>query len=130
MIDVVAWIHVCERRLLVVKSRGKDSFYLPGGKREIGEPDTITLTREIHEELRVTIQPDSVDPVITLIGAAHGQPAGTLVRMACYAAQCIGVIRVGAEIEEYAWISADQKEGCAPLVKQVLQFLLSNDQID
>ncbi|WP_222853731.1 hypothetical protein [Fodinicola acaciae] len=38
-IDSLAWIHVRDRRLLSVRTRGKDKFYPPGGKREPGESD-------------------------------------------------------------------------------------------
>ncbi|WP_308287346.1 NUDIX domain-containing protein [Actinomadura parmotrematis] len=40
-------------RVLSTRSRGKDVWYLPGGKREAGESDERTLLREIAEELAV-----------------------------------------------------------------------------
>jgi len=53
VIDNVALVHIHDRKLLVARSRGKDRWYLPGGKREPGESDEETLTREIREELSV-----------------------------------------------------------------------------
>jgi hypothetical protein len=41
------------------RSRGKDVYYLPGGKRGPGESDIDTLVREIHEGLSVAIVPDT-----------------------------------------------------------------------
>ncbi|HET6311147.1 MAG TPA: NUDIX domain-containing protein [Candidatus Nitrosotalea sp.] len=37
------------RRLLTVRTSGKDAFYLPGGKREPGESDLDALLREVRE---------------------------------------------------------------------------------
>lgn len=54
-IDKVAWILVEDGRVLSTRSRGKDVWYLPGGKREPGESDLETLRREIGEELSVDV---------------------------------------------------------------------------
>ncbi|GAA2793902.1 NUDIX hydrolase [Nonomuraea dietziae] len=56
-IDKIAWIHVADGKILSTRSRGKDVYYIPGGKREPGETDLDTLTREIDEELAITILP-------------------------------------------------------------------------
>ncbi|MDQ3403632.1 MAG: DNA mismatch repair protein MutT, partial [Actinomycetota bacterium] len=37
IIDKVAWIRIERGRMLCARSRGKDAYYLPGGKREHGE---------------------------------------------------------------------------------------------
>ena len=52
-IDTVAWVHLDSGRVLCARPRGKDIFYVPGGKREGGESDLQTLLREIAEELTV-----------------------------------------------------------------------------
>jgi 8-oxo-dGTP pyrophosphatase MutT (NUDIX family) len=41
----VAWIRLEEGRILSTRSRGKEVYYLPGGKREPGESDLDTLDR-------------------------------------------------------------------------------------
>ncbi len=50
-IEVVALAHLVDKRLLLVRSSGKDGFYLPGGKPDPGESDREALSREIREEL-------------------------------------------------------------------------------
>ncbi len=50
-IDKIAWVSITQGQLLCARSKGKDIFYLPGGKREPGESDADTLLREIDEEL-------------------------------------------------------------------------------
>lgn len=42
-------------RILLASSRGKNSFYLPGGKLECGETSKEALIREIKEELTLNL---------------------------------------------------------------------------
>ncbi len=55
IIDKLAWIIIKEKRILMCSQQGKSLFYLPGGKRDKGESDLKALTREIKEELQVTL---------------------------------------------------------------------------
>ena len=58
LVDTVAWVRVEDGRILCARPRGKDIFYVPGGKREDGESDLQTLLREIAEELTVALRPE------------------------------------------------------------------------
>lgn len=40
LIDKIAWIFVKDRKILCTRNQGKDVWYFPGGKREVGESDT------------------------------------------------------------------------------------------
>lgn len=60
LIDKLAWIEIKDNRILLTKSYGKDEYYIPGGKREPGETDEQALTREIYEELGVTIDKNTL----------------------------------------------------------------------
>ena len=44
-VDALGWVRIENRRLLGVRTSGKNSFYLPGGKREPGESDLDALPR-------------------------------------------------------------------------------------
>jgi 8-oxo-dGTP diphosphatase len=105
VIDKIAWIRLEHGAILSSRSRGKDVYYLPGGKREPGESDLDTLAREIREELSVSIAADTAAPVGTFHAQAHGHPGGTVVRMTCYTADYRGILRPAAEIEEIVWLS-------------------------
>lgn len=106
MIDKIAWLHLHEGQLLSTRSRGKDRYYLPGGKREPGETDTQTLLREIQEELTVILDPASLTCAGTFEAPAHGHSAGVLVRMTCYwAPHYTGTLQPAAEIEEVVWLT-------------------------
>lgn len=104
-IDKIAWLHLCGGEVLSTRSRGKDRYYLPGGKREAGETDAQTLRREISEELTVTLDPASLAHAGTFEAPAHGHPADVLVRMTCYYARYTGLLRPAAEIEEVVWLT-------------------------
>lgn len=86
-IDALAWVHVRDRRLLSVRTRGKAKFYLPGGKREPGEGDVAGLCREIREELGVELDPLTFRFFALLDEQADGFADGRRVRMTCYTAE-------------------------------------------
>jgi 8-oxo-dGTP diphosphatase len=116
MIDTVAWVHVENGRVLCARPRGKDVFYIPGGKREGAETDLQTLRREISEELTVALQPGTERHVGTYQAS---QPDGLVVRMSCYAAGYTGTLAASSEIDELAWFGyADRPR--VPPVDQLL----------
>ncbi|MDT0266056.1 NUDIX domain-containing protein [Streptomyces sp. DSM 44915] len=123
LIDTVAWVHLEDAKILGARSKGKDVFYIPGGKRAPGESDLETLTREVREELTVEIDPATARHVGTYTAAAHGHPAGTLVRMACYTADYRGTLTASSEIEEIAWLALADRERTAPVDHAVFDDL-------
>ena len=47
-IDKVAFLFLKDGKILSTRSRGKDKYYIPGGKREGNETDAETLIREVR----------------------------------------------------------------------------------
>jgi 8-oxo-dGTP diphosphatase len=115
VIDKVAWLHLEGRCILSTRSRGKDTYYIPGGKREPGETDEQCLCREIKEELSVSLTPGSLQSLGVFTAQAHGNPPGTLIQMACYAADYTGTLAPSAEIEEFAWLTYSDRDRVAPV---------------
>ena len=116
VIDTDAWVHLENGRILCARPRGKDVFYIPGGKREGAESDLETLRREISEELTVALLPGTVRHVGTYQASA---PCGLVVRMSCYAAGYSGTLAGSSEIDELAWFGyADRPR--VPAVDQLL----------
>jgi 8-oxo-dGTP diphosphatase len=111
VIDTVAWVRLENGRILCGRPRGKDVFFIPGGKREGTETDLQTLLREIAEELTVVLLPDTVRHV--------GTYEADQVRMSCYTADYRGTLKASSEIDELAWFSyADRPR--VPPVDQLL----------
>jgi len=73
-IDKVAFIEIRDRKILTARSKGKDKFYIPGGKREDNEGDLTTLEREVKEELSVDIRRDTAKSIGVFRAQAHGKP--------------------------------------------------------
>ena len=116
MIDTVAWVHMEGGRILCARPRGRDVFYIPGGKREGAETDLQTLRREISEELTVALLPGTERHVGTYQASV---PGGLVVRMSCYAAGYTGTLAASSEIDELAWFGyADRPR--VPPVDQLL----------
>ncbi|MGS2618256.1 NUDIX hydrolase [Micromonospora sp. LZ34] len=122
-IDKVAWIRIEGGRVLSTRSRGKDVWYLPGGKREPGETDLDTLGREIAEELSVVVLTGSAVHLGTFTAQAHGHPAGTLVRMSCYSADYRGALRPANEIAEAAWLGYADRDRVSPVDQLIFDHL-------
>ncbi|KIL40913.1 DNA mismatch repair protein MutT [Gordoniibacillus kamchatkensis] len=123
IIDKIAWIYIVEGRILCARSKGNDTYYIPGGKREPGETDIDTLVREIEEELSVRIKPETAAPLGTFEAGAHGKPEGVVVKMACYFADFEGELRPASEIEELAWLTYKDRDRISPVSRLIFEQL-------
>ena len=112
VIDTVAWVHLEHGRILCARPRGKDVFYVPGGKREGAESDLQTLLREIAEELTVALRPGTVRHAGTY-QADHAD--GTVVRMSCYTGEYAGTLAASSEIDELAWFGYADRPRVPPV---------------
>ncbi len=109
-IDKLAFIHVKDKQVLVTLSKGKDVWYIPGGKREGTETDIEALTREVKEELNVDLIPGTIRHFGTFEAQAHGKEEGTAVRMTCFMGDFTGEITASSEIAKVDMFWYSQKE--------------------
>ena len=122
-IDKVAWLELADGAILSTRSKGKDVYYLPGGKREPGESDVDTLTREVLEEVAVSIDPSTAAHEGTFTAQAHGHAAGVEVRMTCYSARFEGTPKASSEIEEIRWLTYADRERVSPVDQLIFDHL-------
>ncbi len=123
MIDKIAWIHLDSGKILSTRSRGKDVYYLPGGKREPGESDLETLTRELQEELTIEILPATATHLGTFRAQAHGHAPSVTVQMTCYTAAHQGTPTPANEIEEVAWLTYADRPHVSPVDQLIFDHL-------
>ncbi len=108
-IDKLAYIEIVDKKVLVTLSKGKETWYIPGGKREKGETDHQALIREVNEELNVDLIEESIKKYGVFEAQAHGKPLGTIVRMTCYTAKYVGAMKPSSEIEELDYFNYSKK---------------------
>jgi len=129
-IDKLAFLYVKERKLLMARSINKDLFYIPGGKREVGESDEQALIREIKEEISVDIIPSSIKYAKTFLAKADGKEANIMVKLTCYFANFESDLHPDAEIEEIRFLDSKEKLLCSKASILVLDYLKSKKLIN
>ncbi len=126
VLDIVtAVIRDADGRLLLVRKRGTTIFMKPGGKRDAGEDDLTTLTRELREELGCQLVSAAL---LGHFSAPAANEAGFTVQSATYLAEVTGEIGPRAEIEELAWVdpASPGDRRLAPLLTQAVLPALSS----
>lgn len=129
-IDKVALIYVKNGKVLTTLSKGKDTYYMPGGKREPGESDNETLIREIKEELSVDVIEDTIRFYGTFEAQAAGKAEGILVTMTCYMAEFTGTLCSSAEIDKFDWFDCKDIDRVSIVDKLIFKDLHDNGYIN
>ena len=129
-IDKLAWIHVVDGAILSTRSAGKDTYYIPGGKREGHETDHQALIREIKEELSIDLIPETLAYVGQFTAQAHGQATGIEVRMTCYTGAYRGTICPASEIVEVRWLRHRDKQLSSPVDRLIFDALHAQGRLE
>lgn len=123
VIDKLAWLYIKDGKLLNARSKNKDLFYLPGGKREVGETDQQALVREIHEEVSVDLILSSIKYAGTFDAPADGEDSDVMVKLTCYFADFEGQLVPAAEIAGIKFINEHNKMLCSLGSIKVIDWL-------
>lgn len=130
IIDKVALIHIRSKKILTTLSKGKTKYYIPGGKREIGEKDEQVLCREIKEELNVYILKESIKYFATFRAQSDGDAEGMIVKMTCYFADFKGKLEANSEVELFDWFTSEDLEKVSEVDKLIYSELKRRNMID
>lgn len=125
VIHSVAWLYQKGGKVLCVRTKNKDKFYIVGGKINQGETPEQALIREVKEELSLDLIPESIKYATTITAEAHGFKADTMVEMQCFYASCLGEGQLSAyaEIAEVKWLGEhDDLTLCAPACLKAIEF--------
>ena len=118
------------RRVLMVTARGRDVWFMPGGKIDAGETEAEAAAREAWEEVAVRLDPAALVPLFTVLIQAHGEPAGRLVRMSVFGAETPDEPAASAEVSAVHWATSADESRCPPAGVEVLRRLRAADLID
>ena len=129
LIDKLAWIENRDGAILSTRSRGKRTWYIPGGKREGNESDQQALAREIREELSVDLVLPSIRHYGDFEEQADGHMPGVRVCMQCYTAAYVGRILAASEIEEVGWLTTANIDTVSPVDRLIFAQLKSEGRI-
>ena len=122
----VGLIYTKDNKLLCVKSKGKDKFFIPGGKPELKESNESALKREVQEELNVKLDLNSIKYQFTINDIAYGLKDTTL-DMHCYRGDFNGNFIASSEIETASWLSLSDIALCAPAAQKVMKRILKSE---
>lgn len=129
-IDKIAFIYLKDRKILSTLSKGKDAYYIPGGKRDGSETDEETLIRECKEELTIDIKKDTIKYYGTFKAQAHGKAEGIIVKMTCYEADFDGELVADSEIQEVVWLNYKDLDKISPVDKLIFEDLHQKGLLD
>lgn len=129
ILDTVGWLHIENSKLLLVASRKKHAYYLPGGKKEGIETHIEALTREIYEELSVSLIPNSIQLFSKFTADAYGEGDGVKVHITCYFSRFLGTIFPTNEIRDATYFSYEEyqmEKEKAPVMVPIFTTLRHN----
>ncbi|MCS4277994.1 8-oxo-dGTP pyrophosphatase MutT (NUDIX family) [Mycetocola sp. BIGb0189] len=129
-IQVAAFALVRDRRLLMVTARGRDVYFLPGGKIDSGETPRDAVIREVFEEVGARVDPDSLAIYHRLALQAHGEPEGRLVAMTIFSGELLDEPVPSAEVSELHWVRLADADRCPPAGADLLHVLHRDGLID
>ncbi len=129
-IDKIAFIYLKDKKILSTLSKGKDAYYIPGGKREGNETDEETLIRECKEELTIDVKKETIKYYGTFKAQAHGKAEGIIVKMTCYEALFDGNLKADSEIQEVVWLNYKDLDKISPVDKLIFEDLHQKGLLD
>lgn len=129
VIRKVGWLHIEERRLLCVRTEGRELYYIPGGKPEAGEDTISALSREIVEELGAALIPATIAHAGQFAAPADGSPDKAVV-IEAYHADFKGTLSPASEIAELRFLTSADSALASAAVREVLQHLKASNVID
>ena len=124
---------VRDRRLLVVRARGRRLWYLPGGKVEPGEGAADAAVREAREEIGVELDRGSLRELFTVVTRADGGPPDAMVAMTVFAGEPVpggAAPQASGEVDELHWATTADLADCPPAGVETLRRLHADGLVD
>lgn len=116
---------VKDKKFLINRKKGTTLFLMPGGKPEARESVEACLIREIQEEHKCTLVPESISFFGEFEDVAANEP-NTMVCIKLYLGTIVGVPHISSEIVEQRWFGRkDDASVLSPIIRnKILSELL------
>lgn len=105
------------------RTKGKELYYLPGGKIEAGEDEVAAIIRECKEELNIDLVAETIEKFCCFEAPAYGYAEPRIVIMNCYLFAYTGQIQASAEIEDVFWACSADMHKLAPAAQVLMRVL-------
>lgn len=103
-IHKAAGVIIQNKKILALRTRGKETFVNPGGKLEPGETPKQALVRELQEELQIRVREEDLLEYGTYYSQAAYDPEKSLQLDAFIVKTWSGELNPDNEIDEMQWI--------------------------
>jgi len=121
---------VRDRSVLMVTARGREVFYMPGGKVDPGETAVQAAAREAFEEVSLQFHPDDLEELFEVRTQAHGEPDGRQVHMRVFRGWTENDPVPSGEVGAVHWTTTEDAGRCPPAGVEVLRRLADLGLID
>lgn len=114
-------------RFLLVRKRGSEIFFQPGGKIDAGEQPETALIREIEEELGIRIAESQLSYAAKMSAPAANELDATVEAELFHLSLKEGQVpAASSEIEELIWLKAGDQSRPVALLSQSIQAQFSD----
>ncbi|KAB2789409.1 NUDIX domain-containing protein [Brucella anthropi] len=114
-------------RFLLVRKRGSEIFFQPGGKIDAGEQPETALIREIEEELGIRIAESQLSYAAKMSAPAANELDATVEAELFHLSLKEGQVpAASSEIEELIWLKAGDQSRPVALLSQSIQARFSD----
>ncbi len=126
-LNLVAWIHMHNDRLLCIQRTTEDLYTIPSFFCTNRESSIATLKKKIAEELHISI----IDSTIKEIGIFEGPAENNriVVRLHCFSSDYKGKLHTSKKIPELVWLSAKDIELVPRTDQQIFRFLFKKNYL-
>lgn len=129
IMEILAWVHLKDQRILMIKKRDQQTYSTPGGSKENGKSDASVLFNILKEALKIELHLPSLYYIGIFEAHADSQAPNIIDRKTYYSSSYTGHFSLGSEVLEMAWMNYGDREKVSEADKLIFDFLKESDQL-
>lgn len=127
--DRLAWIHVVDGKILMLRHAIGERYEFPGGTRLPQQSDYETLSEHIKEKLNIALQRPSFLFMGIFEAMDDGLPKGKFLRINCYFGTYKGMIELRSMDGELAWLNYADRHQVGATAQLIFDHLKNRSQL-